>query len=404
MSGAPIPADTDGPLVFLSATEASGDLMGAGLMRALKALTGGRVRFAGLGGDRMAAEGLQPLFPIAELAVMGVVELLPQMRRLLRRVDQTAAAALAAQPDIIVTIDSWGFNTRVASRLVGRRGCPMVQFVAPKVWAWRQGRARRLARMVDHVLAQLPFEPAFFARYGLAASFVGHPIVESGADAGDGTAFRARHSIDPDAPLVALLPGSRRSEVTRLLPVLGAVVAGLTADRPGLRIVVPTLWTVAERVRAAAADWPGRPVVVEGDGEKYDAFAASDLAIAASGTVAVELALAALPTIVVYRVNPLTAWVVRRLVKVRFANLINIIADRPVVPELLQDACTPPRILSAAEALLDDEAARRAQGVAAQAIARTLGAGEEPPSLRAARQVLALAAGRDGGQAGTAIR
>ena len=394
------------PLVFLSATEASGDLMGAGLMRALKAETGGRVRFTGLGGDRMAAEGLAPLFPIAELAVMGLLELLPQMRRLLRRVDETAAAALAVRPDVIVTIDSWGFNARVAERLLGRRTCPLVQFVAPKAWAWRPRRARRVARLADHLLTQLPFEPAFFAGYGLDATFVGHPIVESGADSGDGPAFRRRHGLDPAAAVVTLLPGSRRSEVDRLLAILGVVAAGLQAARPGVRLVVPTLWTVAERVRAAAAEWPGQPIVVEGDREKYDAFAASDLAIAASGTVALELALAAVPSIIVYRVNPITAWLIRRLVRVRYANLVNIIAEREVVPELLQDACTPERIVAEAAALLGDPAAGRRQADAARRIAQDLGVGAETPSYRAARQVLALtrATGQEGAIGGAADR
>lgn len=380
-----------GLLVFLSATEASGDFMGAALMRALKEETDGRVRFVGLGGDRMAAEGLAPLFSIAELAVMGILELLPQMRRLLRRVDETAAAALDARPDIMVTIDSWGFNARLAERVLGRRDCPLVQFVAPKVWAWRPGRARRVARLVDHLLTQLPFEPAFFAGYGLAASFVGHPVIESGAGAGDGPAFRRRHGLDASTPIVTLLPGSRRSEVGRLLPVLGAAAATLHAARPDLRFVVPTLWTVSESVRTAVAAWPGRPVIVEGDGEKYDAFAASQLAIAASGTVAVELALAAVPTVVVYRVNPLTAWLVRRLVRVRYANLINIIAEREVVPELLQGDCTPARIVATALGLLDDPAAGRQQAAAAHAIAAALGADGAAPSRQAAREVLALA-------------
>ena len=242
-----------GPLVFLTATEPSGDLMGAGLMDALKRLTGGRIRFAGIGGDRMIAEGLDSLFPVGELAIMGLTELLPRARQLLQRVRQTADAALAADPDLIVTIDSWAFSSRIASRLKGRRKCPLVQFVAPKVWAWRPGRARKLARLVDHLLAQLPFEPDFFSRYGLDTTFVGHPIIEREADQGSGDRYRQAHDIAADAPLLTVLPGSRRSEASRLLPIFDIVVRRLCAAEPALRLAVPTVSTVEAAVREAAA-------------------------------------------------------------------------------------------------------------------------------------------------------
>jgi lipid-A-disaccharide synthase len=381
------------PLVFLTATEPSGDLMGAGLMEALRRLTADQVQFAGIGGERMTAQGLDSLFPVGELAIMGVAELLPRARQLLRRVKQTTDAALACDPDLIVTIDSWAFSSRIATRLKGRRRCPLIQFVAPKVWAWRPGRARKLARLVDHLLVQLPFEPAFFEQYGLASTFVGHPIIEQGADRGDGARFRRAHGIAEDAPLLTVLPGSRRSEIQRLLPIFAAAIDRLCAADPELRLAVPTVGTVGDAVRDAVAAWPGRPVVTVSDQDKYDAFAASRAALAASGTVALELALAGVPAIITYRLNPLSAWLARPLIRVKYANLVNIILDRPVVPELLQGDCTPAGIETAVQRLLTDAGARDAQRREIRKVAADLGLGDTQPSERAARAALRLLGG-----------
>lgn len=386
------------PLVFLTATEPSGDLMGAGLMEALRRLTDDRIRFAGIGGERMAAQGLDSLFPVGELAIMGVAELLPRARQLLRRVRETTDAALASDPDLVVTIDSWAFSSRIATRLKGRRRCPLIQFVAPKVWAWRPGRARKLAQLVDHLLVQLPFEPAFFAGYGLDTTFVGHPIIETAAGRGDADRFRRTYGIAADAPLLTVLPGSRRSEIQRLLPVFGASVGRLCADIPGLRLAVPTVGTVESAVREAVAGWPGGPVVTLGDRDKYDAFAASRAALAASGTVALELALAGLPAVITYRVNPVSAWLARPLIRVKYVNLVNIILDRPVVPELLQGDCTAERIVGEVMRLMCDPAAGEAQRREIGSVAATLGLGGERPSDRAARTALGfLGTGAAGG-------
>ncbi len=392
-----------GPLVFLTATEPSGDLMGAGLMEAMKRQTAGRIRFAGIGGDRMTAEGLDSLFPVGELAVMGMAELLPRARQLLRRVRQTADAALAADPDLIITIDSWAFSSRIATRLKGKRNCPIVQFVAPKVWAWRPGRARRLARLVDHVMAQLPFEPDFFSRYGLETTFVGHPIIEKGADKGDGARYRQTHDIAPGAPLLTILPGSRRSETSRLLPIFDVVVRRLCAAEPALRLAVPTVSTVEGAVREVVASWPGRPVVTLSDREKYDAFAASRAALAASGTVALELGLAGVPAVITYKVNGLTAWLARPLITVKYANLVNLILDQGAVPELLQQHCTPDAIEAAVWRLLTDAEAREAQLSALGTVSAALGQGGVPPSERAAQTALSLL-GRTNGPAVQAAR
>ncbi|MEO5335561.1 MAG: lipid-A-disaccharide synthase [Magnetospirillum sp. WYHS-4] len=387
-----------GPLIFLVAGEPSGDALGASLMAGLRKLRPD-VRFVGVGGERMCAEGLESLFPMADLAVMGLAEVVPRLPNLVRRIRQTAAEVERLRPAALVTIDAPDFSFRVARKLKGK-GIPLIHYVAPTVWAWRPGRARKIARFLDHLLVLLPFEPPWFEREGLGCTFVGHPVVESGADRGDGARFRAAHGIPASAPLLCVLPGSRQGEVMRLLPVFAATLERLRASHPDLRVVVPTVANVAATVRRAT--WPVPAVVVDGQAEKYDAFAAADAALAASGTVALELALAGTPTVVAYRVNRLTAWLARRLIRVRWVNLVNILLDRGAVPELLQEACSPDRLADELRSLLDDEAARQAQRDAGGLALAMLGRGGVSPGDRAARAVLQqanqLLGEGDGGQ------
>jgi lipid-A-disaccharide synthase len=382
------------PLVYIITGEPSGDALGGRLMAALKERTGGALRFAGIGGEAMAAEGLSSLVPLHELAVMGVAEVLPRARQILRRVKETVAEIRRLKPAIVVTIDSSGFTWRVAQRLrrAGERSLPLVHYVAPMVWAWRAGRARRMARWYDHLMVLLPFEPPYFAKVGLACSYVGHPVVESGADRGDGAGFRRRHGIPAGTPLLVVLPGSRRGEVGRLLPPFAEAVRRLAARRPDLRVVVPTTETVAEIVAAATKDWALPVLVVRGEREKYDAFAAGNAAIAASGTVALELAMAKLPAAVAYRLNPLTHWLLRRIVKVDYVHLVNLILEREAVPELIQQHCNPTRLAAEVERLLDDPATREAQLLACSQALQRLGQGELSPSRRAAEVVLSVIA------------
>lgn len=380
----------EGPLVFLVAGEPSGDALGARLMAALKKKTEGKIRFAGVGGDKMAEEGLVSLFPMREIAVMGLVEVVPRLGAILARIAETVERAEHLNPDAAVTIDSPDFNFRVARRLTGL-GFPLIHYVAPTVWAWRPGRARAIGRFLDHLMALLPFEPPYFEREGLACTFVGHPVLESGAEAGDGAAFRARHGIPPKAPLLCVLPGSRRSEVRALLAPFGEAVVRIAREIPDLRLVVPTLAPVAGDVRTVVSAWPGA-VAVQGEKEKFDAFAACDTALAASGTVSLELALAGIPHAVAYRVNPLTAWLARRLIRTRFVNLVNLVLERAVIPELLQEDCTGEKLAEAALRLLRDAPARAAQKDAFAEALRRLGRGEGVPSERAADVVLAAIA------------
>ena len=382
-----------GPTLFLIAGEPSGDALGARLMAAARRLTGGRVRFIGIGGEKMTAEGLVSLFPMAELTLFGVFELLPHLPNLIRRIDQTVAEIRDRRPAAVIGIDSPGFTLRVARKVRATApGIPLIHYVAPTVWAWKPKRAVKYAAIYDHLLAILPFEPPYFEREGLACSFVGHSVVEGGAGHGDAARFRAQHALEPADRLVAVLPGSRRGEVARLLPDFRATLERLLPAHPGLVAVVPTVATVRDRVAAAIADWPLRTILVEGDAAKYDSFAAAEVALAASGTVALELALARLPAVIAYRLNPVTVALYRRLIRVKYVNLVNLMLDRMLVPELLQQDCRPERLADELARLLDDPQARRTQIEGVSEVAAWLGQGGTPPSERAARVVLDIVA------------
>jgi len=376
--------------VFITAGEISGDILAAQLMTALKDLTGAKVAFSGVGGPRMAEAGLKSLFPIDDIAVMGLVDILPRARHLLARIRQTAEECARRKPDIAVLVDAPGFNHRAA--IIIRKldpTIPIVIYVAPQVWAWRPGRAKNMLSYCDHVLALLPFEPAFFEKVGLHCTHVGHPVVERFPGGGLGGAFRARHGIAPETPLLAVLPGSRRKEVGRLSPVFAETLGMLKVRHPSLVAVVPTIPHVEAQVREAAQNWPVRAIVTADETDKYPAFEAADAALAASGTVALELALAGTPMVIAYKVDALTAFYVRRVVTTKYANLVNLIENRLVVPELLQENCTAVTLAEATDRLLTDDTARAAQKSAFIHAAKALGLGQEAPSMRAARAVLA---------------
>ncbi len=313
---------------------------------------------------------------------------------------ETADTVIAMRPDAVVTIDSSGFTWRVAERL-RKRGerVPLIHYVAPMVWAWRQSKARKVARWYDHLMTLLPFEPPYFTAAGLACSYVGHPVLESGAERGDGAAFRRRHAIAAAAQVFCLLPGSRHGEVRRLLPIYRQAVIDLLRRFPDLKLVLPAAELVVQAVEAATRSWPVKVTVLRGMHEKYDALAASDVALAASGTVALELAMAQLPAVIAYKMNAITDWLARRIVRARFVNLVNITLGRLVVPELLLEECTPERLSSALAHLLTDAAAREAQIAGYRESLERLGQGGLAPSLRAADVVLAVMETRRAGAA-----
>ncbi len=376
------------PLVYIVAGEASGDVLGARLMRAMRAQRDG-LTFAGIGGARMAEEGLSTLFPMHELALMGLAEVLPKLRHLKRRMEETVADITARRPAVVVTIDSPGFALRLLRR-IAPLGLLRVHYVAPQVWAWREGRVRKYPGLWDKLLCLLPFEPAFFAGHGLAAEFVGHPVLESGADKGDAARFRAAHGLAPEAIPIILMPGSRVTEITRLMPVFAEALRRLEARFPALVPVMPVAASVTPRVVAALDGWPRKPILVTDIAGKHDAFAAARAALTKSGTSTLELALAGVPMVVTYRVNPLTAAISKRLVKVKYASLVNLIAGQEVIPELIQQACTPDRLAAVLNALLSDPAAVAAQHAAVAAPLAALRPPEGLPSEAAARAVLEL--------------
>jgi lipid-A-disaccharide synthase len=359
-------------------------------MAGLKTLHPG-VTFAGIGGPAMAAEGLVSLFPMEELSIMGLVEVLPRYFHLKRRIRETAEAALAADPAALITIDSPDFCLRVAALVkAARPGLRTTHYVAPSVWAWRPGRAQKMARVIDHVLALLPFEPPYMTAAGMSCDFVGHPVVaEPVATPQQALAFRAAHGIPEDEALIVALPGSRRSEVSRLIGPFGGALTEVKRFYPGLRVVLPTPSHLAETVRAATQDWPGAPIILPAPdvATRTAAFAAANVALAASGTVSLELAAQMCPMVIAYDMAPLTLWLMRRMARVDTVTLVNLVSETRVVPEFIGRDCRPGPIGLALLDLL--EFAESSQNAAMDLTMQRLGRGGEPPGLRAARSVLA---------------
>ncbi|ETD84652.1 lipid-A-disaccharide synthase [Rhodobacter capsulatus] len=377
--------------LFLVAGEASGDKLGAALMAALIDLVPG-VTFAGIGGPQMEALGLQSLFPMEELSVMGLLEVLPKYRQLKRRIAETAQAVLETAPDALITIDSPDFCLRVA-RIVkaARPAQKTVHYVAPSVWAWRPGRAAKMAEVIDHVLALLPFEPPYMTAAGMSCDFVGHPVVaEPRATEAEATALRQTLMIGPDQPVLLCLPGSRRGEVKRLMPRFAATVAALRRDAPGLRVLIPTVRGVAAEVRKMACRWDEVPNVISDPAEKRAAFATANLALAASGTVSLELAANRVPMVIGYRMNWLTWHITKRAMLIDTVTLVNLVSETRAVPEFLGPACRPKPMARALQDLLRDPQRRAAQVSAMETTMQRLGEGGAAPGLRAAQSVLAF--------------
>ena len=378
--------------VFVIAGEPSGDRLGGALMQGLHDLQPG-ITFEGIGGPMMQAQGLSSLFPMNELSIMGVAEVLPKYLHLKRRIAQTAAAVIAARPDILITIDSPDFCLRVAKLVKAASNIRTVHYVAPTVWAWRPGRAVKMARVVDHVLALFPFEPPLMQAAGMDCDFVGHPVVaEPLATDAEIAAFRAAFSLG-DAPVLLTLPGSRRGEVSRLAPVFGKALEITNAEHPDLRIVVPAAAPVANLVAEQIADWPGKPVIIDpntfnpdiAQAYKRAAFCTASIALAASGTVSLELAAAETPMVIAYDFNWLSRQIITRMMLTDTATLVNLVSDTRVVPECLGTECRPDLI---AQRLSEVLAAPDAQHDAMALTMLRLGQGGKAPGLRAAQAVL----------------
>lgn len=380
--------------VMLVAAEASGDDRGAGLARALKRRLGDGVRFVGVGGARMAAEGVASPFDISELSILGLLEGLLAYRKVMRRVADTTALAAREKPDVAILIDSWGFTLRVAQALrkLDPR-LPLVKYVGPQVWATRPGRAKTLAATVDHLLSIHAFDAPYFEKEGLPVTFVGNSALNVDFSGADGGRLRQSLGIAADAPLLLVLPGSRPGEIARVLPPFAEAVARLKADRPDLAVVIPAAPTVAEAVKAQAAGWAH---VLEGEGTKLDAMKAATVALACSGTVTTELALAGVPLVVGYRLGALTHAILKRLIRTPYITLFNIAAQAFVAPELVQDDCNGEALAAEVAKRLDDPDLRRTQAEAQSAALLKMGRGGPDPSEVAADAVLKLLGERAG--------
>lgn len=381
--------------VMLVAAEASGDDRGAGLARALRARLGDGVRFVGVGGARMRAEGVESPFDIAELSIFGLLEGLLAYPKVVRLADATAALAAREKPDVAVLIDSWGFTLRVAQRLKRQApDLPLVKYVAPQVWASRPGRAKTAARWFDLLLAIHAFDAPWFEREGLKTVFVGDSTLAIDFSAADPDRLRREIGAGPDDPVLLILPGSRPSEIARVMPPFEDAMRRLKAERPDLRLLVLAAPTVAEAVKTRVAGWPHRAHVVEGEAAKRDAMKAATVALACSGTVTTELAMAGCPMVVGYRLGPLTYAILKRLIRTKYVTLFNIAAQDFVAPEMIQDACNGEALAREIAARLDDPEMRRRQAARQSQALALMGRGGRDANAAAAETVLDLV-GRD---------
>ena len=382
--------------IMLVAAEASGDALGAGLARALKSRLGDQVVFVGVGGPRMAAEGVVSPFDIAELSILGWIEGLKAYGKVKRRVQETAALAEREQPDAVVLIDSWGFTIRVAKAIrAARPSVPLIKYVGPQVWASRPGRARTLAGAVDHLLALYAFDAPWFEKEGLATTVVGSSALHVDMDHADGAAFRARRGIAQDARLLLVLPGSRPSEIRRMTPVYEAAIRKLKAVDPTLEVAVVAAGTVAHDVAGRVAAWPFRVHLVE-ESEKYDAMRAATAALATSGTVSTELALAGAPMVIAYKIDGLSYQLMKRMVTAKHITLFNVAADDRIAPEFIQSEATPALLAAAVGRLLNDPAAAADQAHRQTAALDLMGRAGPDPSELAADAVLRVIAETSG--------
>ncbi len=381
------------PLIYLIAGEPSGDQLGARLMSALKQETDGNIRFAGIGGERMTEEGLDSLFPIHELAVMGLAEVLPHIPNILRRIRQTKENVELLQPVALVTIDSPGFSLKVSKALKGGT-IPLIHYVAPSVWAWKKKRAKKISKYLDHLLTLLPFEPPYFEKHGLSSTFVGHPVIEAEGYLEDKgrDQFCADLGLSPDAPILAVLPGSRRGEVAKLGPVFKEAVRLLSQSVPDLQCIIPTVSNVSDAVHNLTRDWPVPVKVVTGVDGKHKAFRCAHAALAASGTVALELAVDRVPTVIAYKVAPVTAFIAGLLIRIKFASLPNILLDKELQPERIQQSCTAEILAEDIKSLLLNETIRADQISSYDKVIELLKSGDDMPSTKAAKAILAVIA------------
>ncbi len=378
--------------IWIVSGEESGDQLGAKLMRALKSRLGANnLRFGGVGGHAMEAEGFASLFPLQDISVMGIVAVIGRLPTVLSRIRMTADAVVTADPDLLVIIDSPDFTHRVAKAVRKRAPhIPVVDYVSPSVWAWRPGRAATMRAYVDHLLALLPFEPDAHKRLGgPPTTYVGHPLIERVGEFRPAAGERDFHKNGPVNLLV--LPGSRRTEVTRLLDAFGETLELLRQRSPRpFTVTIPAVPHLAQEIRERTASWGIKPAIVEGEAAKWQAFRSADAALAASGTVTLELGLSGIPMVVAYKVSRIEAIILRPLIKAQSIVLTNLVLGENAIPELIQEECTPETLVTALLPLLSDTPERRRQEAALRRLDELMRIGDEMPSERAARIVAGM--------------
>ena len=376
--------------IFLIATEESGDRLGAQLMKVLRQRLGDAVRFEGVGGHAMGREGLKSQFPISELSIMGFSAVVRRLPKLLRLISETSNAVIRARPDILIIVDSPDFTHRVARQVRSRDpSIPIIDYVSPSVWAWRPGRARAMRAYIDHVLALLPFEPEEYRRLrGPPCTYVGHPLTGQLASLRPSDEEEQRRNATP--PVLLVLPGSRRSEIRHHMAVFGAALEQLQAEGMAFEPVLPTMPHLLGPIREALKSWKVAPRIVAGEQEKRSAFRIAHAALAKSGTVTLELALAGVPMVTAYRVGTVEAWILRRAINARSVILANLVLGENVVPEFLQENCTPDKLSRALRDVLSDTPMRQRQLKAFAGIDDVMATGNKSPSVRAADVALSI--------------
>ncbi|MCI5050439.1 MAG: lipid-A-disaccharide synthase [Rickettsiales bacterium] len=376
--------------IYIIAGEASGDFLGAKLYRALCKITGKKPKLSGIGGEHLISCNMTSLFPMHELSLMGFVEILPKAINLKLRIRKTVKDILRKQPDVLLTIDSPGFTFRVVKALrKANFDKPIIHYVAPTVWAYKPKRADKTAALFDMLLTLLPFEPKYFEDKPMITHFVGHQVAWEWCNKGSKNQFRERHFIPDDRILLGMLPGSRVNEIKRMMPIYEETIDLLKTKYPNIELIIILRPAMADRVRKITEKWAVPVHLVVGDNEKKDAFAACDAMVAKSGTVALETALAGIPMVTVYKANALTAWMVKRMINIPYVHLINIIAEKEIIPELLQEKCKPALIAEQVTHLLNDADIRDQQILECREVAKSLGQyDEDSPSEKAAQCIL----------------
>jgi lipid-A-disaccharide synthase len=375
--------------IMVVAAEASGDALGAGLIAELRRQApDADLTFFGVGGARMAEQGVVSPFDISELSILGLLEAVKAYGRVMKRVRETVAYAQAEKPDVVILVDSWGFTLRVANAI--RKVMPqvrLIKYVGPQVWAARPGRAKTLARSVDLLLALHPMDPPFFEAAGLKTIVVGNPALNIDLNDAEPVAFRKRIDLRND-PLLLVLLGSRPSEIKRLSPLFAETIARLCRTHPDLRLVMPVADTVRDLVERRVAEWPVKPLLVYGEADKHSAMKAAALALACSGTVSTELALAGCPMVIAYKVEPLTYWIYRRISTLKHVTMFNIMAEKRIAPEFIQNDATVDNLVQAVDERLGNKVLRDKQVAEQFAALDIMGRGQKPPAEKAAAAVL----------------